>query len=96
MSRQHNTGRKAIIRNISAKANIDEAWATQSLDAFLATIRSALAQGRRIEVRGFGSFHTTTRKGRVGRNPKSGAAVVIPDRKEVRFKTRIRFRGEQQ
>jgi hypothetical protein len=41
----------------------------------------ALKKGERIEIRGFGSFHIRTRKSREGRNPKSGQAVHVPEKK---------------
>jgi integration host factor subunit beta len=38
----------------------------------------SLIQGERIEIRGFGSFTVKHRDARIGRNPKTGAAVAIP------------------
>ena len=46
----------------------------------------ALAEGKRIEVRGFGSFSLHYRASRVGRNPKTGEAVVVPDKRVPHFK----------
>jgi integration host factor subunit beta len=46
----------------------------------------ALKRGEKIEIRGFGTFTARERKARVGRNPKSGAAVELPDRKAPFFK----------
>lgn len=47
---------------------------------------SALANGQRIEVRGFGSFSLHYRPPRVGRNPKTGQAVKVPDKYVPHFK----------
>ncbi len=47
---------------------------------------SALAAGERIEVRGFGSFSLHYRPPRVGRNPKTGTAVRVPDKHVPHFK----------
>jgi integration host factor subunit beta len=47
---------------------------------------AALAAGERIEVRGFGSFSLHYRPPRVGRNPKTGAAVRVPDKHVPHFK----------
>ena len=47
---------------------------------------NALASGERIEVRGFGSFSVTHRPPRLGRNPRSGAAVHIPPKRVPHFK----------
>ena len=50
-------------------------------------ISSALAQGDRVEIRGFGSFSVREREAREARNPKSGEVVEIPSRKTPFFKT---------
>ena len=49
-------------------------------------ISHALAQGQRVEIRGFGSFSLTHRPTRIGRNPKSGETVVIPEKYVPHFK----------
>ncbi len=50
-------------------------------------IGTALAQGERVEIRGFGSFSVRERDAREARNPKSGEVVEIPSRKTPFFKT---------
>ncbi len=50
-------------------------------------ISTALAQGDRVEIRGFGSFSVRQRDAREARNPKSGELVEIPSRKTPFFKT---------
>ncbi len=49
-------------------------------------ISAALARGERVEIRGFGSFALHHRPARVGRNPKTGAAVEIPAKSVPHFK----------
>jgi integration host factor subunit beta len=46
----------------------------------------ALANGERIEIRGFGSFSLHYRPPRVGRNPKTGSSVPLPGRHVPHFK----------
>jgi integration host factor subunit beta len=46
----------------------------------------ALVKGQRIEIRGFGSFSTTRRAPRLGRNPRSGEQVSIPEKRVPHFK----------
>ncbi len=46
----------------------------------------ALAQGKRIEIRGFGSFGLNHRPPRTGRNPKTGAKVKVPAKFAPHFK----------
>ncbi len=46
----------------------------------------ALAQGQRIEIRGFGSFSLSNRQPRLGRNPRSGELVQVPAKRVPHFK----------
>src|SRR5260370_27698573 len=50
------------------------------------SIIQALQGGDKIEIRGFGSFRTRSRRGRVGRNPKTGEKVEVPSKKLLFFK----------
>jgi len=50
------------------------------------SIIQALQGGDKIEIRGFGSFRTRSRRGRVGRNPKTGEKVEVPSKKILFFK----------
>jgi len=49
-------------------------------------ITDALAQGRRVELRGFAAFSTRARDPRTGRNPRTGAAVKVDAKKVPYFK----------
>jgi integration host factor subunit beta len=50
-------------------------------------IIEALAKGDRVELRGFGAFSVKSRDARVGRNPRTGEAVQVDDKKVPFFKT---------
>ncbi|HLQ27335.1 MAG TPA: integration host factor subunit beta [Acidiferrobacterales bacterium] len=52
----------------------------------LEQMSSALSRGERIEVRGFGSFSLHHRPPRIGRNPKTGDSVKVPDKRVPHFK----------
>ena len=52
----------------------------------LDAMSDALARGHRIEIRGFGSFSISRRPPRVGRNPRSGEQVVVPEKRVPHFK----------
>ncbi len=45
------------------------------------SMRQALIDGDRIEIRGFGSFTIKYREARQGRNPKTGSSVAIPSKR---------------
>ena len=57
-----------------------------AVKAILDAMNDALVRGHRIEIRGFGSFSVNHRAPRVGRNPRSGASVAIPEKRVVHFK----------
>ena len=57
-----------------------------AVKAILDAMAEALAKGHRIEIRGFGSFSVNRRPPRVGRNPRSGEQVEIPQKLVPHFK----------
>ncbi|MCI5159219.1 MAG: integration host factor subunit beta [Candidatus Electrothrix sp. AUS1_2] len=57
----------------------------QAVDIILENITQALTEGRRVEIRGFGSFSVRTRKPRTTKNPKTGKMMDIPERKTLHF-----------
>ena len=54
--------------------------------AILEYMVTSLVEGKRIEIRGFGSFAVNLRPARVGRNPKTGDSVLVPEKKVPHFK----------
>ncbi|MCI5130336.1 MAG: integration host factor subunit beta [Candidatus Electrothrix sp. EH2] len=56
-----------------------------AVDIILENITQALTEGRRVEIRGFGSFSVRTRKPRTTKNPKTGKMMDIPERKTLHF-----------
>ncbi len=57
-----------------------------AVKTLLDAMAQALADGHRIEIRGFGSFSLSRRPARVGRNPKSGERVLVPEKRVPHFK----------
>ena len=57
-----------------------------ALDALLNEIIDRLAQGERVEIRGFGSFSTKVRDARIGQNPRTGQSVQVARRRILHFK----------
>jgi integration host factor subunit beta len=58
----------------------------QIVDIFFDEISARLAEGGRVELRGFGAFSTRQREARMGRNPRSGEAVAVPAKRVPYFK----------
>jgi integration host factor subunit beta len=57
-----------------------------SVKAILDAMSEKLAAGKRIEIRGFGSFSLNYRPPRLGRNPKTGEKVQVPEKYVPHFK----------
>ena len=75
-----------LVEAIAEKAGLTKADATKALDATLATITEALANGDKINLVGFGTFAVSKRSAREGRNPRTGETVKIAARNAVTFK----------
>ncbi|NQV95351.1 MAG: integration host factor subunit beta, partial [Sphingomonadales bacterium] len=56
------------------------------IDLFFNQISQKLAEGGRVELRGFGAFSTRQRKPRTGRNPRTGESVEVPAKRVPYFK----------
>jgi len=56
------------------------------VDAILDTITAGLARGDRVELRGFGMFTVKKRSARSSRNPRTGKAVVVPEKALLAFR----------
>ena len=57
-----------------------------AVNTILEAIATAISVGQRIEIRGFGSFSLNNRPPRMGRNPKSGDKVMVPEKRAPHFK----------
>ncbi len=57
-----------------------------AVNAILEAMNTSLVQGRRIEIRSFGSFEIHHRAARTGRNPKTGERVPVPEKYVPYFK----------
>ncbi len=75
-----------LIESVAKKAGLTKADAGRAVDAVVASITEALVKGDRVPLVGFGTFATSKRAARTGRNPQTGATVKIPARTAVTFK----------
>jgi integration host factor subunit beta len=58
----------------------------RAVDTFFDEIAERLADGGRVELRGFGAFSTRERDARRGRNPRTGETVQVPEKRVPYFK----------
>lgn len=75
-----------IVNRVAELSDLPRIKAVQAVDCILDSMKAALRDGRRIELRGFGVFQVRDRKRGVGRNPKTGVEVAITPGRTVRFK----------
>lgn len=79
--------RSDLVENLAAQfAQLTQRDAELAVKAILDAMGDALLRGQRIEIRGFGSFSTNRRPPRMGRNPRNGESVAIPERRVPHFK----------
>ncbi len=77
-----------LIEQLTAKlaGNLSKKDAELVVNILFSEMSNALKKGDKIEIRGLGSFKIVKRGARVGRNPKTGEKVNVPQKKAVFFK----------
>lgn len=66
-----------LIEQIAKDADLSKSAAARALESFMGTIKRTLRKGNSVTLVGFGTFRVTKRAARVGRNPRTGAAIKI-------------------
>ena len=75
-----------LIESIAKTADVSKAAATRALDGTIKAISIALKKGDVVTLVGFGCFYVGKRTARVGRNPRTGAAIKIKAAKVPKFR----------
>ena len=79
--------RSELVEELAARfRQLTQRDAEFAVKAILDAMNEALVRGHRIEIRGFGSFSVNHRSPRMGRNPRSGESVAIPEKRVPHFK----------
>jgi DNA-binding protein HU-beta len=76
-----------LIDAIATDAGISKVAAKSALESFLGNVTSALKNGGRVSLVGFGSWSVSKREARDGRNPQTGATIKIAAKNVVKFKS---------
>jgi DNA-binding protein HU-beta len=82
-----------LVKAVSESTQSPRRTVEDVVDVLFDMIVSEVQSGRKVTVVGFGTFNPVTRGPRLGRNPRTGAAVPIPASKGVRFATGSAFRS---
>jgi len=79
--------RSDLVEELAARfGQLTHRDAEYAVKTILDAMGEALVRGHRIEIRGFGSFSINRRPPRMGRNPRSGESVHIPEKRVPHFK----------
>lgn len=78
--------KQQLVDMIAEKAGLTKADAARALDATMESITETLKKGEKVSLVGFGTFATSKREAREGRNPRTGETVKIAARTAVTFK----------
>ena len=79
--------RSDLVEELAARfAQLTHRDAEAAVKAILDSVEDALVRGHRVEIRGFGSFSISRRPPRIGRNPRSGEQVAVPEKRVPHFK----------
>jgi len=86
-----------LIEQLAEQSHLSVGDIDLAVRTILETMSQSMADGDRIEIRGFGSFNLHYRSPRMGRNPKTGEAIALPARYVPHFKPgkELRLRVDQ-
>jgi integration host factor subunit beta len=75
-----------LIEKIVSKTDMPRKRAESVVNLIFDAMTAALAEGERIEIRGFGSFVAKHYRSRTGRNPRTGQTIPVPAKRLPFFK----------
>ena len=75
-----------LVGKLANKIKLNKKQAEDVVNAITQSISDSLAEGHKVEIRGFGSFHIRDRKARTAYNPRSRVEVEVPAKKVPFFK----------
>src|ERR1700691_3002147 len=85
-NKDHTVTKAELVEEVSRVTELPRKESEAVVETIFDSIIAALQSDDKIEIRGFGSFRTRQRRGRTGRNPKTGAKVEVPPKKIPYFK----------
>ena len=74
-----------LVDALAGKLNLSKKDVGAVVDGIVTEITQVLAKGDKLQIVGFGTFETSNRSGRTGRNPATGEAINIPARRVPKF-----------
>lgn len=77
--------KEGLINKVVSDVGISKKQAKQALESLLDGIVTTVGEGGRVSLIGFGTFWSSSRKARIGRNPQTQAPLKIPARRVIKF-----------
>ena len=78
--------KKDIVLRVASETGLKQLDVKKVVQRSLDAIVESLSKGDTVELRNFGIFKVKSRKGRTGRNPRTGEKVPVPPKRVVTFK----------
>lgn len=75
-----------IVDQVYKAHDMHKSQAVEAVEAFLRIIKNTLVNGEDVLLSGFGKFSVKDKKSRIGRNPQTGAKLILGSRRIVTFK----------
>jgi integration host factor subunit alpha len=89
-----NFTRKDLSNKIFRNIGFSKSLSLKIVDDFFESIIVGLLQSKKIKISSFGTFKVISKKGRIGRNPKTKVEAKISPRNVVKFKPSILFKNK--
>ena len=74
-----------LFKKMADSAGISKVAATKALNSLISGVIGSLKKGQKVSLVGFGTFTTSKRKARIGRNPRTGDEIKIPAMRVPKF-----------
>lgn len=84
--KQNKMNKQDLINAVAESTGLTKADSNRAIDAFVSAVEKTLSKGGKVTLVGFGTFETSKREARKGRNPKTGEVIQIAARKVAKFR----------
>ena len=85
--------RTELVEILASKNNLSKTAANAVLETLIETVQTAVKKGDPVQLIGFGTFKSTKRAARTGKNPSTGAALKIPASTVPKFVPGAKFKA---
>ena len=75
-----------LVNSLAEKTGLTKTKSNEVIDTLVSVISESLSKGEKVTLVGFGTFTTSQRDARKGRNQKTGETVDIPSKRVAKFK----------